>query len=324
MKNRFYLRSLFLALAFIILINFAGLAKADPFLIATGSFKGTSVYVQVMREFIDRCGPATGLDLKQVESTGSIVNIDALVGNQVNAAMVQSDLLFYTQAADENKTANIKTVVAFYPEELHFIGTTAVMKQGGVSLGKFNIGGSKVTYDSVQNLAGATVGAVGGSVRTGELVSRRSGLGFKVQQFADNAALQKALTDGAIDAALVVGGAPHPLVASLDSARFRLLPLRLDSLTGDARNNLLKLYSPAKISYNNFGGAAVETLSVQSLLVSRQYRDPDMLNGLAKLRACFVQQLPKIQDKTGTHPAWQKVDSANMGKWSVYDLPAAK
>ena len=51
---------------------------------------------------------------------------------------------------------------------------------------------------------------------------------------------------------------------------------------------------------------------------TRTYRSKTMVDQLAKFRACFENKLGDIQDKTGTHPKWQDVDAANLGKWDVY------
>ncbi len=84
------------------------------------------------------------------------------------------------------------------------------------------------------------------------------------------------------------------------------------------------MYAPTKLSYSNMNQAGIDSVTTQSLLVTRTYRSPDMQNTLAKLRDCFNKEVPNLQDARGSHPKWQLVDTADKGKWDYYDLPKAK
>jgi uncharacterized protein len=283
----------------------------EKFLVATGDSKSGSTYSQMFREFQARCSTAS-LGLAERETGGSVDNVNLLTGNQVNAAVVQSDLLFFTKMTDEAKVANVRTLVALHPEELHFIARGDVKKEGGF----MGIGGKEVVFRTVEDLKGRNVGAVGGSALSGRVFSSQSKLNFNVVVFPDNNALTKALLEGQVDTILVVAGAPAKAISALDG-RFRVLPV-----TPEITKAVAGVYSPAKLSYSTLGAAGVPTVATQALLVSRVYRSTDMQDQLAKLRACFAKQLPNIQDSTGTHPKWQVVDAANQGKWAYYDLPS--
>lgn len=295
------------------LMAVAAVASAqDSFSVATGNSKAGSTYSQMFRELKNVCG--SQLALQERETNGSVENMSLLTGNQVNAAVVQSDLLFFTKMTDPGKVNNVKTLVGFHPEELHFIARGDVKKEGGV----LGFGGKEVVFRSVEDLANRKVGAVGGSVLSGRVFASQSKLNFQVVEFPDNNQLSAALLKGEIDTALYVAGAPSAAVKALDQ-RFRVLPV-----TANVAKAVGGVYTPAKVSYTNLGAAGVDTVSTQALLVTRTYRSKQMNEQLGKFRSCFEAQLGNIQDKTGTHPKWQDVDAANLGKWDVYALPSAK
>ncbi len=312
----------FLAIAALALSALVGAAsaQAQAFPVATGDLKGGSTYAVMFNEYAKVCGPATGINFDAVQTTGGVQNKDLLVGNKVLAAILPSDLLFYTKMKNATSVANFKTVFALHPEELHFAARGDVKKEGGW-LGT-NYGAKEVKYDTVLNLAGRQVGAVGGSVVSGEIAASQLGINFTMREYANNDLLKAALLSGEVDSILVVGGAPHGLVKTLDR-RFKLLPIPADLIkkttTGEGA-----LYSAAQVDYQNLGQTGVNTIATQAVLVSRVFRDKDMVNQLAKMRACFDNNLGKIQDSLGTHPKWQAVDAANHGKWTWYDLPATK
>ena len=101
----------------------------EAFTVSTGDAKGGSTYSKMFRELAAVC--SKDVQLAEVESKGSLQNMDNLTSNKVNAAIVQSDFLSFTKATDPAKVANIKTLVTLYPEELHFIARGDVKKEGG-------------------------------------------------------------------------------------------------------------------------------------------------------------------------------------------------
>lgn len=300
-----------LAFGFMAVTSFVNKASAQNFMVATGAEKG-STYTQMFNELKAACPVPP---LQAIVTNGSIQNIELLTSNKANGAFVQSDLLFFTKSTNAAKVANIKTLVGLHPEELHFIARSDSYKSGGYGLGKFKIGGTTVSYNTLNDLAGKAVGAVGGSVLSGRVVAQTSGLNFNVVEYPNNDALKTALLEGQVDSILVVGGAPHALVASLDT-NYKLLPVPPDAAT-----RLKDIYSPAVLSYSNLNANGVQTISTQALFVTRIYNSQTMLSNLAALRACFNSKLGDIKDSLGTHAKWQDVQAGNTGKWPLYDLP---
>jgi len=84
------------------------------------------------------------------------------------------------------------------------------------------------------------------------------------------------------------------------------------------------VYNPTRVTYAKLNnGSGVDTIATDALLVTREYKTPAMVNGLAALRKCAITSLDDLKETTGTHPKWQAVDSANKGKWAWYQLPEA-
>lgn len=310
-KSKFVNHAIAAVLVLLVLSIAAFQAKAQTvFAVATGAAKG-STYTQMFNELKAVC---TNPAMQATVTNGSIQNVSLLKDNKVNGAFVQSDLLFYTKSTDPASVANIKTLVGLHPEELHFVARSDSYKTGGIGIGKFKWNATTVTYNTLNDLAGKQVGAVGGSVLSGRVVAQVSGLNFSIREYPNNDELKRGLLEGEVDSILVVGGAPHALVASLDT-NYKLLPVPPDAAT-----RLKDIYSPAVVSYSNVGANGVQTVSTQALFVTREYRSSTMLASLSALRTCFETKLGDIQDALGTHAAWQKVKLSEGGKWPQYQL----
>jgi TRAP-type uncharacterized transport system substrate-binding protein len=289
-------------------------ARAQTLVVATGAEKG-STYTQMFTELAAACTrDKIGATLQAKFTNGSVQNLQLLTGNQVHGAFVQSDFLFLMSKTDKAKVENVKTLVALHPEEVHFIARSDTKKEGGYGIGKFTIGGKDVSFNSLADLRGRQVGAVGGSLVSAQAISQFSGLDFVPVGFPSNDALKEALLAGKIDAAVVVAGAPSALVESLDG-RYRLLPV--DDRTAAV---LKDIYTPAVLSYTNLNQSGVSSLSTQALFVTRTFDSANMRLVLAKLRNCFNTELPNIKDSLGTHAKWQNVKAGDTGKWPAYDL----
>lgn len=283
----------------------------DKLIVATGDVKGGSTYAIMGQELINVCGKG---DVAAFPTTGGgTTNRTLLVDNKVSMALLQSDMLEFTRRNDPDKVKNIRTLVNLHKEEIHFIARADVKKEGGYA---FGIGAKSVTFNSLADLTGRTVGAVGGSVDSANVISKNSGLNFAVQRFNDNETLSAALLEGKLDAIVVVAGAPSAMVAKLP-ASFKLLPIPKEVSQKLVES---KLYSPAKLSYENLRATGVDTVAVQSVIATRVYRSAGTLDKLKALRSCFYNKLGDIQDARGTHPKWQDVDGELKTGWQWYDL----
>lgn len=238
-----------------------------------------------------------------VNSSGTVENIDRLVGNKVNAAFVQSDVLWFRDKTES--LGHIKTLLAMHPEQVHLLAlTNSGLKTGNI------INRREVVFTGLDSLAGYTVGATGGAVVTANVIRLQSEVPFNVVEFEKGSDVLAALTAGKIQAAVFVGGAPLGLIESMGAA-YKLLPI-----VGPAAEKLKSAYRPATISYSKLHqSTGVPTVTTDALFVTRSYTTKHTIEALQNLRACVLRNLPDIKDTTGTHPAWQKVDPDNLGKW---------
>lgn len=276
--------------------------------VSTGSTTGT--YARMFREFQGACKN----QIMQIEATsnGSVENMDRLLGNEVNAAIVQTDVLFY-RARNED-LSGVKTLFALHPEEVHVIGLASLASKEGGFMG---IGAKAVPINTINDLTGKKVAAWGGSLITAQVVRLQAELNYQVVEVADYKAAKVLLDKGDVSAIFMVGGTPLADVAALNS-NYKLLMFPEATVS-----KLKSVYVPAKITYSGMGmgGSGVQTIATEALYVTRHYKTPKFVSALGALRACFKTSLPELQETTGTHKKWATVNSDNTGKWAYYELP---
>lgn len=290
---------------FAILLFVFGIANAQQLKVSTGTAKGT--YATELREMQSLCGQEVAL--VGVESSGAVENLDRLINNEVNMAFVQSDLL-YRRARVQDLGA-IKTLLALHKEQLHFIVRSETLKKGGV----LGVGGTEYRLQSVEQLAGLRLAAGGGAVETAKQFRTDSEINFTLIEAKDADDALSRLATKQVDAALLVGGAPLGNVKAL-GAGYALL-----SVPPAIAERVKGAYKPARVTYSNMAAQGVATLSIDALLVTREYKTPKMASALGRFRQCVLSKIDELKETTGTHPAWQTVDPTNHGTWNWYELP---
>lgn len=276
--------------------------------VATG--KTGDTYSSMLRQLNARC--SGDVAVLEVPSTGSNDNINQLVGNQVNAAFTQSDVLWLRARTED--LGDVKTLLALHPEQVHIVApVVSGIKEGGT----MGFNAKPVVLTDLTSLAGRKVGAAGGSLITAQVIRLQSEIPFQVVPLENGDSVLKALESGQIAAALFVGGAPLGTVSKL-GPDYKLLPIPAPVV-----EKLKGVYRPARLNYQRMNAAGVATVATDALFVTRQYKTPKMTQGLAKLRQCALSSVDELKETTGTHPAWRYVDPANKGKWAWYELPAA-
>ncbi len=281
---------------------------AQQLTVATGAQGGT--YSTMYREINGQC--MNTLTLVEKNTSGSLENAELLLGNKVNVGFVQLDVLAYLQRTQD--LSMVKTIFALHPEQVHIVTKNAVRKVGGTRIGSFSMGGKEVAWTSVEDLSGAKVGAVGGSIVTANVIRLQSEIPYQVVEFKSNDEMLAALNSNAIDAFLSVGGQPLGVIQGLDSS-YKLL-----AFPDTIRERLKSLYTKASLNYNNLQASGIPSVSIDSLLVSRNYTTAKYITALSSLRICIVENLDELKDTTGTHPAWQRVEASNKGSWAWMDL----
>lgn len=295
-------------------------AQTKNIKVATGSAGNT--YSTVFRELAAACKDS--MQLTEANTSGSIQNLDMLIGNQVNGAMMQIDVLF-SQAQTQNLGA-YKTLVNLFPEEVHVVApAVSRVKAGGYGVGGLKIGEKPIEFTNIGDFAGYRIGAAGGSVRTATLIKLLSQINFQVVELPDNKAVQQALDGGNIEAALFVGGQPLGSVKAL-GAQYKLIAFP-EAVQGMLKN----VYKPAVLNYNGMGrgGVGVRTIATEAALVVQTYKTPAMVSALSQFRACAMAKADELKEELGTHPAWKHIASDqsenpdSRGKWAWMDLPGA-
>jgi TRAP-type uncharacterized transport system substrate-binding protein len=286
-------------------------AQTTQLKVSTGSATGT--YSRMFKEFSGVCKDQ--ILLIESPSTGSIQNMDRLLGNEVNAAIVQTDVLFHRSRNED--LSNIKTLFSLHPEEVHIIARTdSQIKEGGYGLG---IGAKTVQMNDITSLGGRKVAAWGGSFVTAQVIRLQTEIPFSVVEVADFKTAKAGLDAGEFAAIMMVGGQPMSDVQSLSQA-YKLLMVP-EAIAG----RLKSVYVPAKLTYSNLSASAgIQTIATEALFVSREYKTAKYVESLGALRGCFKSSVDDLSETTGTHKKWVTVKVGNTGKWPYYELPSAK
>lgn len=311
-----YKKSISIALLLASLCAISVPASAQEAFKVSGGAGGKSVYSSVVGTLAERCS-TDAIQIQETKSSGGPANLTAIKSNQVKAAIIPADLMAAARFDNASSVANIKTLFVLHNETALLIARADTKQEGGVNVGFTTLGGSKVTFNNAEDLKGRTIGAVGGSAVTAQILSDKLKFGWKVDgtSYANNDELIKALETGKLDAIVISAGVQSEYVKGI-KGKFKLIPLRGNSDTAG-------VYDATKVEYANLnGGRAVDTLSARALFMTRVFRSEEQIKTLADLRACFFRELPKIQDADGTHPAWQDINPEERGDsryW--YDLP---
>lgn len=296
---------IWLMLAVPVGVVMVSMAEAQELKVSTGGPQGT--YSRMFKELNVICG--SSIVATELNSSGSVQNMDRIIGNEVNAAIVQTDVLFY-RARNEN-LSGIKTLFSLHPEEVHVITPAqSPIREGGVA----GIGAKPIQLNTVNDLAGRVVVATGGSYITAQVIRLQAEIGFSVVEVPDFKALKTAIDLGQAAAGFVVGGQPMADVANLGRG-YRILPFPEATVA-----RLKSVYAPAKVTYSGMGpgGSGIPTVSTDALFVTREYRSARFSASLMNLRKCFKDNVVEISETTGTHRAWTTVNPDNPGKWSYY------
>jgi TRAP-type uncharacterized transport system substrate-binding protein len=296
--------------------------KAQELVVSTGAEKG-STYTQMFNEMIEVCSTPT-LKLRGINSTGSIENLDRLLGNQVNGAFTQSDILFMRTRNIENTQRNsIKTLLALHPEEVHIvIRTVHPQKEQGLADKLSSMFGKSDRYEAkmtdLTSLGGRKVGSWGGGQVTANAIKFLTDVPYEVVGYQGSTETINALNNGEVDAIIGVGGAPLGWVTQL-GVGYTLLPI-LEA----QREKLKAIYNPTVLTYSPMGANEVNTVSTDALLVTREYRTRTMVGRLAELRKCVQDNIDEFKERLGYHAKWQLVDPKNQGKLPWLELSNAQ
>jgi uncharacterized protein len=287
---------------------------AAPNRIVTGSERGT--YIQIGRDLSRWVSAPAGIPMEAVASKGSADNIQRLRSEPgVRLALVQSDV--YQAFLDEAQAGNadagnlikpLKVVMPLYDEEVYFVTRAD----------------SPLNFIHEIKDKRINVGSIGSGTALSATTLYRlmfgGALSEKNTSFLDNeTALLKLATDRSIDVAVVVAGQPAKLFAEMKPEARQYIKLLKFS---DQAQAVLGTYFAATIraaSYPNWLTADVPTLTTKALLVTYDYKTPELQQMLTKFAHSLCRNFATL--KTEGHAKWQEVSMTlpALGKgWSYY------
>ena len=269
-----------------------GSGQPKPLIVSTGDRDGT--YVRFFSEIARVCPQPP---LQGMPSKGSLENLERVVNNQANLGFVQSDVLFAKRLLEHDPSVEqARTFLVLYLEEIHIL-----IPRYTTSIHVFS------------DLAGKRVGTYGGgSITSRNLFAMTKVHPASIQDFAGPFDAIHELLGDTVDAIIGVGGKPLPWVTAL-GPDYRLVPFNMYA-------DVSKIYSPARLEYSNLGQVGqVETIAVPSLLITRDYKKPEITKPLLQLRGCIAKNLETLRQTVGNSPKWGQVNPTQKGPWPYFE-----
>lgn len=253
-----------------------------------------------------------GVAVTALSGNGSQANIQALQDGDADIVFCQSDVLAYaydgSRLFDGAAYQDFSIVANLYQEQVQIvtldpnIKTVADLKGKIVSIGATNSG---VSFNAIDVLE-----AYG--------IDYRNDIEAKYQNFDDSV---KSLTDGKIDAAFIVAGAPTTAISS------ELLTTKTAHLVSMDDEHVEKLiaaspyYAKATIAADVYGlDADVTTVSVGAVVLANNSVSEDAIYGFTK------SLFDGAVDNAATHAKYSELDMANAASITTvaYHPGAAK
>lgn len=276
-------------------------------IVADDSSSGT--YKKMLGEIIGVCD-SEKLSIKEAAGVtgGAPGNLDALVNNKAQAALLHSDVYFANSQSDPTYK-RFQTLLALYPEPIHVL---ALKESKTKKPGRFSFG--TMDFNSLADMKDQTVGAAGGGVYTARILKGQGDGGFNVSEFSSGKDAIAALDNGDVAAVIFVGAAPLPNLAALEKGKYKLLPI------GESIANKVKgVYRNATINYVGMTDGPVQTLAPLATLLTRKFSTPKKVEAQRQFRACFYQHLAELKDNGS--PNWQNVEANDHGVLDWYEIP---
>ena len=274
------------------ILNATAQAAAPVFLDVATSPKGSTAS-DMFRDIGRVCTNASFL--RQRQTSGSVENLELLLGNQVSLAFVQLDVLKARDQIDKDPRAReLKQLLPLNFDEIHLIARRPQQKK--------NVFGKVTTVGAAKfsDLKGKKVGTWGGSVITANVLKAKSGVPITIAEYRNREDTMNALAAGQVDAVLSVVGQPADWVKTLDANRYTLLPIDIPT---DRVNGF---YRQATLRYPQLG-SGVPTYAVQRILVTRDFKTPEKRAALLNYQKCALSKLTALQETEGFHPKWNEV-----------------
>jgi TRAP-type uncharacterized transport system substrate-binding protein len=300
----------FLFILALILLPALASAQAKQFKVGQGSITGT--YGEAFKELSEYCSTES-LPLIPAFPDGKgdgANNLEALVNSKAQAAFVRNDVIFWQ--GQGGQLGNIKTLFTLWPETVHLVALTQskTLDAGGY----FGVGKKPIPFNTILDLNGHKLGAVGANQITANVLRSQSQINFEVVACTDAKECLARLGAGELQAVIFTAGKPAPVIEKLD-ANYKLL-----AIPPEVAKKVELVYRPTNLTYSNLSQAFnVPTVEADAIFVTKVYNTEAKIQQLAELRSCFFKRLGELQDEGS--PRWQSVRADNQGKWPWMTLP---
>lgn len=284
-------------------------------IVSTGTPEGT--YGAMFREANTECAADYKVVLTEWHGTdgkvsnGAVLNLDNLINNKANIAFAQMDVMRARALSDE-RVNGLRILFPLYDSEVHFIASKRARKEGGI----FGIGAQTITYRTVSDFRGRTVGAWGGSYVTAAYINQNAELGMKLVEYRKEDEGLAALKNGDLDGVIAVGGQPLAWVSKLSNTDYQLLTV--DPATSA---KLGKYYKVGTLTYPGLGAIGLKTFTTHEVLVTRQYKTQEKAEALGRIALCFKERLDKLAETTGNHAKWASITPEQKVDWPYFQAP---
>jgi TRAP-type uncharacterized transport system substrate-binding protein len=296
------------------LLTIGNCYAADELRVATGQ-KGKG-YSKIFEELNEVCG--NEVTLEEIESKGSLDNVDKLVTNEADVGFIQLDTMYQMMNSDD-QVRKLRTVASMHTNLLHILTLT-----NGTPI-KQLVNNNKEVYEiwkdnkkeviknlkitKFSQLRGMKVGLVGTSQIIVRKLNGMMNYGLQTIDYEKDDDAIAALKEGKIMAVFTVAAFPHGIINKLTTTNgMSLIPYDLIPP---------QPYELSKKSYSKLGAYGIGFLSSRNMLMSRNFSG-NKAKVVQKLKQCISKNLNNFKDNYS--PAWSEIDSLN----NYYNLPQAK
>ncbi|HSI52600.1 MAG TPA: TAXI family TRAP transporter solute-binding subunit [Ramlibacter sp.] len=253
---------------------FTGAAQAQQFFrIGTGGTAGT--YYPVGGMIANAVSQPGKLVATAQASNGSLANVTAVAGGNMEAGLSQSDVATWAYTGTgafegKPKVTDLRMIANLYPESIHL-----VVKKGSGIKSVADLKGKRVALDEPGS----------GTLINARMVLAAYGVkeaDIKPEYIKPNQAGDK-LKDGALDAFFFVGGAPAGAIAELASSGTGIELLPLGGPQAEALRKSSPFFAVDNIPANTYKDVgAVQTLAVGAQLVTSAKVDAEVVYQVTK------------------------------------------
>jgi hypothetical protein len=241
--------------------------------LGTGGTAGTyfplgGAFAEIWNKSID------GINATAQSTGASVANINLLKDKEIEVAIVQNDVAWYTEIGEEmfkeGKYADIRGLVTLYSEPLQIITTDPSIK-------------------TIMDLKGKriAVGAIGSGVEANaRQIIAAAGLDFEKDidaKFLSFSEASAGLKDKQVDVAFLTAGIPTAALQDL-GAQNDITVIPVDGDIADKLMAKYKFFTEFTIPANTYNGQTedVKTLTVKAMLVVNADLDEDMAYQMVK------------------------------------------